>query len=140
MKMLEMKHQNNHGLLRTLKHEEALSFANYFIKGWDKETGSVLVNLIAGTFCILFSVIVFIFIRLGIIYTLLVAAIESEELDEIPAWVDLALNLMNIMCLLIFLVGSYFVVIGYLHYRKFSIAKEYMFKTNVNLRSKIKKN
>tara|TARA_B100000809_G_C14799209_1_gene409629 strand:- start:80 stop:556 length:477 start_codon:yes stop_codon:yes gene_type:complete len=121
-----------------VKHEEALSFANYFIKGWDKETGSVLVNLIAGIFCILFSVIVFIFVQAGIIRTILLAAIVSEELDEIPAWVDLALNLMNIMSLLIFLVGSYYVVIGYLHYRKFSIAKEYMFETNVNLRSKIK--
>ena len=82
--------------------------------------------------------IVFIFVQAGIIRTILIAAIVSEELDEIPAWVDLALNLMNIMSLLIFLVGSYYVVIGYLHYRKFSIAKEYMFETNVNLRSKIK--
>ena len=68
----------------SVKHEEALLFANYFIKGWDKETGSVLVNLIAGTFCILFSVIVFIFVQAGIIRTILLAAIVSEELDEIP--------------------------------------------------------
>ena len=121
-----------------VKHEEALLFANYFIKGWDKETGSVLINLVAGVFCLLFSLIVLVFVQAGILRTLLLAAIVSDELEEIPSWVDLLLNVMNILCLLIFLVGCYYVITGYLHYRKFSVAKEYMLDTNINLRSKIK--
>ena len=41
----------------SVKHEEALLFANYFIKGWDKETGSVLLNIFAGFFCFVFATI-----------------------------------------------------------------------------------
>ena len=124
----------------SVKHEEALLFANYFIKGWDKETGSVLLNIFAGAFCLVSSLVLLIFIQGNIIRTILIAAIVSEELDEIPSWVDLVLNIMTSLSILIFFVGCYYLIIGYLHYRKFSVAKEYMLKTNINLRSKIKQN
>ena len=124
----------------SVKHEEALLFANYFIKGWDKETGSVLLNIFAGVFCLVSSLVLLIFIQGNIIRTIMIAAIVSEELDEIPSWVDLVLNIMSFLSILIFFVGCYYLIIGYLHYRKFSVAKEYMLETNINLRSKIKKN
>ncbi len=124
----------------SVKHEEALLFANYFIKGWDKETGGVLLNIFAGVFCLVSSLVLLIFIQGNIMRTIMIAAIVSEELDEIPSWVDLVLNIMTLLSILIFFVGCYYLIIGYLHYRKFSVAKEYMLETNINLRSKIKKN
>ena len=123
----------------SVEHEEALSFAEYFIKGWDKEAANVLGKITAGSICVVISIALFAFTRLGLINLVVTAIMVSEELAEIPAWVGMVLNLMDILTVLIFVIGCYYLITGYLHYRKFAVAKEYMLETNIKLRSMGKK-
>ena len=117
-------------------HDEALSFSNYFIKGWDKEAAGVGSKIVVGSICIIVSVFLLIILLVGLYDTIIFAIVQSDELTEVPAWVNLVLQLIRAMTVVIFFIGCYYLVTGLMDYRRFTLAKKFMLDANVKLRAK----